>query len=103
MKLHNISASPKTIKKIIMNLDLSKVSGPDSIPVVVLLNSELELSYISAELFNKCLKKSCFSDCWKVSSVVPAFKNVGERSAAKNYLPVSLLSVVSKVLEKTCK
>ena len=83
-----------------MNLDLSKASGPDSIPKVVLLNSELELSYISAELFNKCLKKSCFPDCWKVSSVVPAFKNVGERSAAKNYLPVSLFSVVNKVFEK---
>ena len=31
---------------------------------------------------------------------VPVFKNVTERSTAKNYCPVSLLSVVSKVLEK---
>ena len=61
---------------------------------------EPELSYILAELFNKCLKESCFPDCWKVSSVVPVFKNVGERSTAKNYLPVSPLSVVSKVFEK---
>ena len=53
-----------------------------------------------AKLFNKCLKESCFSHCWKVSSVVPVFKNVGERSTAKNYHPVSLLSVVSKVFEK---
>ena len=30
----------------------------------------------------------------------PVFKNVGERSTAKNYCPVSLLSVVSKVFEK---
>ena len=30
----------------------------------------------------------------------PVFKNVGERSIAKNYHPVSLLSVVSKVFEK---
>ena len=35
-----------------------------------------------------------------VSSVVPVFKNVGEKSTAKNYCPVSLLSVVSKVFEK---
>ena len=34
------------------------------------------------------------------SSVVPVFKNVGERPTAKNYCPVSLLSVVSKVFEK---
>ena len=32
--------------------------------------------------------------------MVPVFKNVWERSTAKNYCPVSLLSVVSKVFEK---
>ena len=64
--------------------------------VVVLKNCEPELSYILAELFNICLKETC----WKVLWVVPLFKNVGERSKAKNYCPVSLLSVISKVFEK---
>ena len=100
LKLHNISVTPKMVRKVVMNLDLSKASGPDCIPVVVLKNCEPELSYILAELFNMCLKESCFPDCWKVSLVVPVFKNVGERSTAKNYRPVSLLSVVSKVFEK---
>ena len=84
LKLHYISVTPTMVKKVIMNLDFSKASGPDCIPVVVLKNSEPELSYISAELFNKCLKESCFPDCWKVSSVDPVFKNVGERYTAKN-------------------
>ena len=83
-----------------MNLDLSKASGPDCIPVVVLKNCEPEFSYILAELFNKCLKRCCFPYCWKGLYVVPVFKSVGERSATKNYHPVSLLSVVSKVFEK---
>ena len=100
LKLHNISITPKMVKKVITNLDSSKASGPDCIPVVVLKNCEPELSYILAKLFNNCLKESCFPDCWKVSSVVPVFKNVAERSTAKNYCPVSLLSVVSKVFEK---
>ena len=56
LKLHNISVTPKMVKKVIMNLDLSKASGPDCIPVVALKNCELELSYIIAELFNKCIK-----------------------------------------------
>ena len=43
---------------------------------------------------------SCFRDCLKVSSVVPVFKKIGERPTAKNYHPVSLLSVVSKVFEE---
>ena len=88
------------VKKVIMNLDLPKASGPDCILVVVLKNCEPKLSYILAELFNKRLKESCFPDCWKVLSVLPVFKNVGEKSTAKNYRPVSLLSVVSKVFEK---
>ena len=100
LKLPNISVIPKMVKKFITSLDLSKASGPDCIPVVVLRNCEPELSFILAELFNKCLKESCFPDCWKVSSVVPVFKNIGERSTAKNYWPVSLLSAVSKVFEK---
>ena len=87
MKLHNISVTPKMVKKFIMNLDLSKASGPDCIPVVVLKNCEPELSYILAELFNKCLKESCFPDCWKVSSVIPVFKNIGERATAKKLPP----------------
>ena len=57
-------------------------------------------SYNLAELFNKCMKESCFPDSRKISSVVHVFKNVVERSTAKNYYPVSLLSVVSKVFEK---
>ena len=64
-------------KKVIMDLDLSKTSGTDCIPVVVLKNCELELSYILAELFNNCFKESCFPDCWKISSVVLVFRNVG--------------------------
>ena len=77
LKLHNISVTPKVVKKVIMNLDLSKTSGPDCIPVGVLKKCEPELSYILAELISKCLKESCFPDCWKVSSVFPVFKNVG--------------------------
>ena len=48
-----ISVPPKMVKKVIMNLDLSKAFGPDCIPVVVLKYCEPELSYILAKLFNK--------------------------------------------------
>ena len=88
LKLHNISITPKVVKKVITNLYSSKASGPDYIPVVVLKNCEPELSYILPELLKICLKEFCFPDCcW-------------ERSTAKNYRPVSLLSVVSKAFQK---
>ena len=99
LKLH-VSVTPNMVEKVITNLDSSNVPGPDCIPVLVLKNSEPKLSYILAELFNMCLKKSCFPDCWKVSSVVFVFTNVPERSNAKNYHPVGLLLVVSIFFQK---
>ena len=66
--------------------------------MLVLKNCGPEFYYILAELFNKCLKKSCFPDCCKVSLLFPLFKNFG--ATAKNYHLVSLLYMVSKVFEK---
>ena len=66
------------VKKVMTNLDSSKASGPDCIPVVILKNCEPELLYVLAELFNICLKESCFPHCWKVSLVILVFKNVGK-------------------------
>ena len=81
------------IKKVVTNLDSSKDSGSDYILVAALKNCE-------AELVKLCLRESCFADCWKVSMVVPVFKNNVEGSTVKNYRPVSLPSVVSRVFEK---
>ena len=56
LTLHNIFISPKMVKKVTTNLDSSKISDLDCTPMVVLKNCEPELSYILAELFNKCQK-----------------------------------------------
>ena len=68
------------VKKIITNLNSSKVPGPDCIPVALPKNCEPELFSIVPEFCNEGLKKSCFPDCL--------------------YHPFSLLSVASKVFEK---
>ena len=93
LKLHNVSVTAKLVQKVITSLDSSQVSGPDCILKKL-------WAYILAELFNICLKESYFPDCWKVSSVIPVFKNVGERSTARSYRHISLLFVVSEIFEK---
>ena len=60
--MHNISVTPKMMKKVTMSLNLSKVYGSDFIPVMVLKNCEPELSYISADLFLIGLMESLFPD-----------------------------------------
>ena len=52
LKLHNISVTPKMVKEVIINLDLSKTSDPDCIPVVFLKSCEPERSYILAALLS---------------------------------------------------
>ena len=45
LKLHNVSVTPKMVKKVITNLDSSKASGLDGIPVVGLKNCESEQNF----------------------------------------------------------
>ena len=61
LNLH-MSVTPMIVKKVLPNLDSSKASGPDCIPVEVLKNCGSELSHIIAEFFNMSLKKFCFPD-----------------------------------------
>ena len=78
-----------------MNFDSSKTSGPDCFLVVVLKCYEPELLYMLVEV-SIIFSRSLF---FQISLVVSVFENVGGRSAGKNYHPVCLLSVVSKVFE----
>ena len=97
--LSNINFTVSDVSKIIAGLDSSKASGPDGIPTIVLQMCGPELAPVLTKLFKKCIKESCFPSCWKLPSVVPVFKNNGERSNAGDYRPISLLPVVSKVFE----
>ena len=50
----------KEVSKLIHDLDSSKATGPDEIPVVVLKNISPEISPILTKLFNRCLKEKSF-------------------------------------------
>ena len=97
--LSSFTVSAKEVAKLIKALDSTKATGPDNIPVIVLKNISPELSPILAKVFNKCLLQKCFPISWKISSVCPVYKNSGDRSSPSQYRPISLLSIMSKLLE----
>ena len=97
-KLETVKTSEAEVKNILLKVDQKKAVGPDNISPRLLRQCAHELAYPLATLFNHCLQTSTWPKNWKTSNVVPVHKK-GGKSEAKNYRPVSLLPVLSKVLE----
>ena len=84
------------IKKI--ETDPSKSPGPDGMHSSVLKELAEELAEPLAMIFTKSIEESKLPDTWKEANVTPLFKK-GNRSKPSNYRPVSLTSVLCKVME----
>ena len=87
------------VSDILSSLNIKKATGPDEIPNIFLKNCSETFCVSLSLLFRKILKKGVFPTQWKTSIVCPIYKE-GDRSSAEQYRPISLLSKVSKVLER---
>ena len=77
MENDNFSSIPKMVRMLTTNLDSSKASS-GCVSLLVLKNCEYGFSYISGDLFNIYLKKSCFWDCFKVLFVALCLRKLGK-------------------------
>ena len=84
---------------LIMSLDPSKANGPDGISAQMLKGTAYSIASSLTKLFNISIRQGRFPECWKTSSVVPIPKSANP-SEATDYRPISLLSIVSKMLER---
>ena len=85
-----------------MSLNPAKASGHDNISAYFLRISASVLAPILEFYFAKAFEYGNFPSSLKIAKVIPLFKS-GSIHEAQNYRPISLLSSLSKVLEKLIK
>ena len=90
---------PTEIESLISLLEISKSSGPYSIPVNVLHMLKNDISIPLSKIFNLSMKLGAHPDCLKLAKVIPIHKKESKLEVG-NYRPISLLSNINKLLEK---
>ncbi len=94
----SITVSCNGVTKLLRNLKPHKATGPDGIPAQLLKETAEELAPALTLLFQASLDQGVVPSSWKRTHVVPIYKK-GCRSAAANYRPISLTSILCKLCE----
>ena len=89
----------KEIKNILHNIDHTKSSDVFGLSPKIIKNASEYLSEILTEMFNSSFENGTFPNLMTFACVIPIFKG-GSRFDVSNYRPVSLLPVISKIIEK---
>ena len=87
------------VRKYLSNIDVTKATGTDNIRPRLL---KLAAPYIATEITyicNKSISSSSFPTKWKEAKVSPLHKQ-GPSDDINNYRPISILPILSKILER---
>ena len=92
LKLHDLINSIKS-------LDCTKATGLDGLsPRILKLSAEIASSTL-LDIINKSIQNGQFPDILKIAKLLPIHKG-GTKDNPSNYRPVSILPVISKLIEK---
>ena len=87
------------IKKIISKMQPKNSTRIDEIPISVVKSSSDYILFGLCHIFNLSLSQGQFIIVFKKAKVIPVHKK-GQKTNVNNYQPISLLPVLSKILEK---
>ena len=96
--LDNLVITEDMLKKKLRKLKPTKSSGPDGLHPRVLQETASTISLPLSVIFTKSLHENRLSATWKTGHITPIHKK-GKKTIPGNYRPVSLTSVVGKVME----
>ena len=87
------------ILKYIRQLNPSKSTGPDGIPIKYITMSALIIAPVLTRLYNSCISTGTYPRIPKIRQIVPIYKGDAKNQCC-NYRPLSILSSFSKIFEK---
>ncbi len=96
--LTTFSITTEDVQKKLAALKPNKSPGPDGFHPMLFRELANEVAEPLRTIFQKCLDEGYVPQSWKDAHVTPIFKK-GKKSAPGNYRPVSLTSIVCKVME----
>ena len=94
------SADSEEILRIILSLNNSKASGPNSIPTEILKLLGPNFCFPLREIINISFATGVYPERLKLAEIVAVFKQKGDPRHVNNYRPISLLSNINKIFEK---
>ena len=97
-QIGQLFVTPEMITKKNKKMKDNKSPGVDGIPPKLLKEIVEQISTLLAKVFNLSLEEGIVPSEWKEANITPLFKK-GSRNKPENYRPVSLTSVVCKLLE----
>ena len=83
----------------IQKLQCKKASGTDYTSAKLLKEGARVISNSLAQIINLSMTKGTFPSDWNEAKICPIYKE-GLKTDSNNYLPISVLSTVSKLIEK---
>ena len=93
------TVSESTILNILKNTNVSKAAGSDNLSGCFLKDGAEVLAKPITDLCNLSITSGKFPDSCKIAKLKPIYKK-GSLTEASNYRPISLLPLISKVIEK---
>ena len=87
------------IETLLGEIKCNKSCGPDNIMPKILKFSAPSMAGYLTKLLNLCNSTSTWPTEWKLSHVTPVFKK-GDATSVSNFRPVSVLSIIPKIVEK---